>query len=433
MCAIFTLLPEQSIDDKMLENVVGNNLDGYGIILQDLSTKHLEVRRGFTEDGTDPEEIARILADHKALTRHVHVRNTTEGKTNLDNTHPFLVFDKNGRQVWMLHNGTMHKFKPSHGSEASDTKLMAESFLSPLLNRFSGEFGLGDYNDPIFKRILEEFMGTYNNRILLVSNDLEPLQLGNWLKVKSTTGDEFQASNNDYFSVIKRGPRRPLPVVVPSMPNGGTMTSGAGTNATTDQKVLVRPPYAGPMGSSYQPPKTDQPKSLEKKGKEVTPLKEVNRVIRGKYEPSKTLMEAMGASKEAFNRYGFASITWIKDEELEAAFKRAPVSELVQLFRAMCNANESLAADVDMAEQVIQNVDGVEDDHIDLIEKIKKLEEMVEFYSDVEEVNQNLARENKNLKVYQNYLRQSLVGKQIPYQSLDSFETEIQEAAEKVA
>lgn len=445
MCAIWSLLPGQSIDDKMLDNVVGNNLDGWGIVLHDVDAKRLEIKRGFDSQGTDPETIARILEDNNDLVRHVHVRNTTKGANSLDNTHPFCVYSDNNRQVYCLHNGTLHDFGRGN-DQRSDTKVFCEDFLSPLLSRYHGEFGPADYNDPILKGILEKYVG-YNNRVMLVSNDLEPLRIGTWKEVSSSVGHKFLASNDDYFKNIIRGPRRPLAVV----PSSGT-TTGSAAKTTTTGSNLVYPPQNKQVPLSPTTAKQEGSKENEKK---VTPLSEVRRELID-FKPSNTLLEALGIGASNFEEWGFESFSWVRDEEIEVLLKAGDKAELVQMFRCLVDGIMSLSADVDMASSLIQRLKNGEDDDDDLGDEqlelqVQGLEESVsdlvatnttlggnlvkvnaqlayaqDSIRDLEETNRNLLGELKTLKqrnrLYSNrvnYLSQCLQVKGIPVPPID--------------
>lgn len=223
MCVIFYNRPGTLLPYNQFENATFNNPDGYGIILK--GEKEFQVIKDLDEGGNDPEKIYKILEDNKDLEKYVHLRWKTEGGVTKENLHPFKVFDKDGHEIWFFHNGTLYKYKnpstvrwennkrieePDTDNGNSDTKNFAEKVLSPLLNRFHGDSGIGDYHDPVFRKVLDE-LWTTNNRGLLVSNKVDPLffPFVDWKTITYKDGEteeKFQASNDDYFTTVKRGP-----------------------------------------------------------------------------------------------------------------------------------------------------------------------------------------------------------------------------------
>ena len=221
MCGIIYLKPDEMIPYNLLENCVYNNPHGFGLILRDGVNNKLEVIRRHQQGGNDPKEIFELLEENKDVERVLHVRWKTHGEDNLDNTHPFTAYYSDSRQIYFMHNGVLHDFKPKDGKiiwegttrheepgeSASDSKKFNDEFLAKTLLSWHGENGKADYHDPNFHMILEKFWGNGDNKGILVSNDLPVLFINSkaWKTIKHDKG-EFFASNDTYFNNLVRGP-----------------------------------------------------------------------------------------------------------------------------------------------------------------------------------------------------------------------------------
>lgn len=217
MCVIIHFEPNAEMNKNHLFNAVYNNWNGFGLVLKD-ANGHLEVIKEYDSNGNDPERIWKLLEDNKDVERFLHVRFTTKGASNEENTQPFEVFNSSKRRVIFMHNGTLHSFGSTynhqHGvsNSKSDTLDFCEKILSPALLRWTGENGKADYTDPEFFKLVIDKQWTSGSKGLFVSNDLRPLRIGpendsNWrLYDKETDGPKIWVSNNDYFYEVKRGP-----------------------------------------------------------------------------------------------------------------------------------------------------------------------------------------------------------------------------------
>lgn len=354
MCVIFELKPGQNIDDERLDNAVANNWHGYGIILKDEGAKRLEVRQNFSSDkGADPEEVARILKDNDDVTRYVHLRHNTAGADGLDNCHPFPVFHSDSRQSYLFHNGTIYDYKPKGDDKRSDTRIFCEEFVSDLLLHFEGEYGKGDYNYPIIKQILEKQVGPAN-KLLLVSNDLDPLFCNEWKEIyNKNEGGSFKASNNDYFYMIKRGPRyshvpfrQTNHAVVPFKPAGTNLKNGSTTEKPTE--VATEKPNSFPIKQES----TETLVEEAKKARVLVPLAEVEQK-KSPWFPPKAMLECLGVSKKIFTDFGFQCIDWIKDEEMEAMLRSVSPHVIGELIRDLTSTAMTFAEENDLAEQAV--------------------------------------------------------------------------------
>lgn len=207
-------------------NAVWNNPHGWGLVMKD--NNRLEIKRGFDEKGTDPDDLYRIMCDNDDVERALHVRWATEGAKDLDNTHPFPVFSSNSRDIYFMHNGTLSGYRPPVGITqdddlygASDSKRFAELKLGPLLLHLRGQAGNADYSDPLVKEVLSKFWDS-TSKGLLISNNLENLYFNPsaWSNIKyeeevTITGEdgpmkdtitkEWISSNNEYYHTLSRG------------------------------------------------------------------------------------------------------------------------------------------------------------------------------------------------------------------------------------
>lgn len=190
MCVIIDLPAGKSFSYEKLKNATFNNPDGFGLISIDRGK--MEVNKFWDDKGNDPDKVAKELEERFDTRRFLHLRYATAGDKDSTNSHPFTVIDNSDLRVEFMHNGTLYKFK-EHTAKESDTFLFNQKFLIPLLSRYHGDGGFGDFHDDFVKKLLDEhFNGS--NRGLLISNKQDPLFLGNWV-----TEEGFKVSNNDYF------------------------------------------------------------------------------------------------------------------------------------------------------------------------------------------------------------------------------------------
>lgn len=235
MCNIIGLPPKQVLPWNSFKNMVMNNRDGYGLVV--LNDGKMEVIKEMPEKGNDPEVLARLVERFKDHQKFLHVRYNTVGETNRENTHPFTVYKgHDNHQVEFMHNGTMSDFKPSYNSEdkRSDTRVFAETFLSPLLSRWQGDQGLADIEDPFMKVLLEKYFN-YTNRGLLISNKMNALFLGKWSTVKSEEGVDLPSSNTDYFHSIISTRDKFKPTIIQQ---GGSNPNPTQALATTNASAV---------------------------------------------------------------------------------------------------------------------------------------------------------------------------------------------------
>lgn len=222
MCNITVLPPGVMPDKQKFYNQVYNNPHGYGIILKDTKAKKMQIIRRCHKDGNDPEEIYEILENNKDIDRVCHVRWRTDGPIDMDNTHPFSVFHSQKRQVFFMHNGILHDYKPrttatyensvrvetNEEPGMSDSRKFAEQFLAPVLLTFDGARGKADITDPTFQMLVHKFWSSPGSKGILIANDLDYCFINRpaW-KELDHGGGKFYSSNDDYFKDLVRGPK----------------------------------------------------------------------------------------------------------------------------------------------------------------------------------------------------------------------------------
>jgi hypothetical protein len=217
MCAIVYLKKTQMPLREQIDNAVYNNWHSYGLIVR--IGEDLEVIKECPESGeVNPDDVWNLLEKYREYDRYLHLRHNTAGATSIENTHPFLVYDDGDRKVWWMHNGTLYPFvsKKQETSNTgtvkwvddpdgkSDTVNFAEQVITPLLEQLDGPHGKGDIKNPLLRKMIQaNWSGS--NRGLLVSNKEGSLFIDQWKMIDSGQ-DKFLASNDEYFTTVKRGP-----------------------------------------------------------------------------------------------------------------------------------------------------------------------------------------------------------------------------------
>lgn len=220
MCKIIVLEPGVMPTVEQLENATYNNWHSFGLVTKVITegVGRLDIKRKVPASGeVDPKEVWDLLMKDIQYKRFLHLRHNTAGATNLENTHPFDLYydEKTGRQVVWMHNGTMYQYvskkKSATGTEVddpdgpSDTKNFTDRVLIPLLTTMNHGNGYGDISNDFFQLTLDKFWNG-SNRGLLISSDQKEVLIDKWVKKVGRDGKEYFASNDEYFTEVKRGP-----------------------------------------------------------------------------------------------------------------------------------------------------------------------------------------------------------------------------------
>lgn len=205
MCSILYLPKGISILETSITNMVLNNPDGLGLLVQGDDGRVVQITRQFDPNGTKPSAVIKMLKEHKDKNRLIHVRFNTHGESSLLNVHPFQVYESKDRNVFMMHNGTMHEHKPPQTvdqkfKEYSDSHYFAETFAKAF---FSHHTRSGDYMKGISFTLLNKFVPS-NNKVVFWGCGLRPLFIGPWITHKNVAGEvTYVTSNTDYFDTVQ--------------------------------------------------------------------------------------------------------------------------------------------------------------------------------------------------------------------------------------
>jgi hypothetical protein len=233
MCLIFIKKKNADlINREWCKDVWSRNNDGWGLAYNKPSTGHMSVKAGLTFDGfwDTFSSLQRLNIDIVA-----HMRMATQGEVSLKTTHPFCVSERHN--IWFMHNGvtsypegefvqdslddfismenleddnysmtyrefwekeTLKPYGGSYYTGPSDTQLLVERLLTPMLDNMSNP---SDFiRSEGFAFMMKEIGGTnkytfHDNRGHVI------LDAGDWSE--TTTG--IPVSNTYAFSLDKKG------------------------------------------------------------------------------------------------------------------------------------------------------------------------------------------------------------------------------------
>lgn len=182
MCLIIHKPAGVSVPEEHIYNAWDNNSDGFGAMWVE------DGRVRVTQGIWGYERIAKFMHAHRNREIAVHFRYATAGSVTLQNVHPFKVldYDRDGEDLWLMHNGTFTFPKPTDGH--SDTWLFAQK-LRPVLRKV----GTAILHDPIKRARMGEEIAKYN-KVLFMSGS------GDVMIVNKTSGVEINTAwySNEY-------------------------------------------------------------------------------------------------------------------------------------------------------------------------------------------------------------------------------------------
>lgn len=225
MCLIIERQPKFELPFEKFETAILNNPDGYGFSYPDTNGKLVTVRNPNTPD---PEKLYRTINEELIeVPIMVHLRYTTAGETNMRNAHPFPILerDKDGVDLRMAHNGTLHKWKTAAGAGESDTRAFVRGYVRPLFKRLiKGMDSTAILSDDFIKAMLDDQLSSAS---VLSFIDGE----GNTLVVNETGNggkreDGWWYSNTYSFNKSHRQPKGSSVIAYPTSTTSNTGTTG---------------------------------------------------------------------------------------------------------------------------------------------------------------------------------------------------------------
>ena len=156
MCLIITAPQGNQIPKELLVDATNRNNDGWGIMYHD--GQKIVTQKSHKPDADAIYELTRNNP-HQTV---VHLRMTTHGDNTPDNTHPFEIVPE---RLYMMHNGVIDVDVP-HGSKKSDTRVVVEEYLKPLINNRPGRI-----HNTGFKNFLQKLIGTSSNRLVFLNDE----------------------------------------------------------------------------------------------------------------------------------------------------------------------------------------------------------------------------------------------------------------------
>jgi len=199
MCIII-LSKEGKLPDKEKLRVAHlNNPDGFGVMW--VADGRVKTKHGlFTFD-----QVWTALKTLEGIPWCMHLRYVTRGSKTLTQCHPFQVSSKdlNGRDIWMVHNGTFMFLKKE--KERSDTQAFASNLFEVLRGKKNpDEVLFSEYVQTNMKKKIESW-----NRMVFLTDEgrfeIFNQEAGLWLD------DSTWASNDYSFDAGHRLPKYKTP------------------------------------------------------------------------------------------------------------------------------------------------------------------------------------------------------------------------------
>lgn len=163
MCQVIRKPGDFEIPFDKLKSSCLVNPDGFGIMGNDRGK--LVFKTHFSGDN-DPEHVAKVLEEYKSLDEiFLHLRFRTKGKTDALSCHPFKIYSDGGRQLMLMHNGTLSGYGNEDTVDSLDFGL---KLVGPLYERMLS-YCDDPLGDPLFQEIVKKYTGV-SSKIVLLDN-----------------------------------------------------------------------------------------------------------------------------------------------------------------------------------------------------------------------------------------------------------------------
>lgn len=213
MCLILAKEANAIVDQDKIKTAVLNNPDGWGYVIPMEGVGPVS-GKFFDPDGTNPDDVLKFLEDAVSEKVYLHLRYTTIGETSFDNCHPFDVLKKDvdGQSMYLMHNGTLHNFKPDSGATLSDTAVFTNEIVVPLAQRFAAFDDAPVLEDPLFTEIIDKYINGASKVVLIdeIGNDARLGSKGH--EFKDPSGKKWWVSNTYSFNPKHRTPTTTTPI-----------------------------------------------------------------------------------------------------------------------------------------------------------------------------------------------------------------------------
>jgi len=225
MCVIIVKKPGIQLPYDKIAAACKVNPDGWGVTV--IKEEELLSYKNYDPKGNNVDDVYKVIQTHIDYPQFIHLRFSTKGTKNLENTHPFTVLSKPDCQVEFMHNGTLSRFGDS---TRSDTREFCETIVSPLLEMFYAQLGKDLLNSPLLSDIMEEYSG--NGYFVLYDNNANYIVAGG----KGYVHDGWWSSNEYSFQASWRTSSKSSGYYHSSSSSYGT--SYYGSNWNSDEDVL---------------------------------------------------------------------------------------------------------------------------------------------------------------------------------------------------
>jgi hypothetical protein len=154
MCLIIECKKDIPISRELMDEFVGRNNDGFGLMY--VKDNKLETEKYF--DGT-PDQLWERYEATKEYEPVIHLRMKTHGLIDHTNTHPYYCI----HGIWLMHNGVL-SIGNSSDTNKSDTWHFIDKVINPILRWAKNPHDVIRSSD--FKRLINGLIGG-TNRIVM--------------------------------------------------------------------------------------------------------------------------------------------------------------------------------------------------------------------------------------------------------------------------